>query len=221
MWTKLKIASFNGSNYKLPSYLLRRTQLDDSIPISLNDSCPCSLEQLFDDLWNVTNSFQTRIISFLYGFTASTPISFHIREVVEIAWVRNVRRLRVLGRRSNIQHLDPRFHGKLYPKSFDSTWTHSLSSFSSAHTSLTCGEEGKGRGKREEKRLNLFSTSLTGCLTSSATWEISTRENGSMIRTRFCSSKVSYNAERWFLMIGSSDNSKSPTCQFLVMIREV
>ena len=53
----------------------------------------------------------------------------------------------------------------------------------------------------------LSSTSRTGCLTSLATWAISTREYGSMIRSRFCSRRVSYSAERWFRMMGSLDSS--------------
>ena len=45
-------------------------------------------------------------------------------------------------------------------------------------------------------KTHFASTSRSGCLTISATCEISTREYGSIILTRFCSSNVSYNEAR-------------------------
>ena len=60
---------------------------------------------------------------------------------------------------------------------------------------------------------NLTSTCCAGSLIISAIWEISTRENGSITRTKFCSNNLSYKEARWFLMMGSlpSSNWKEKT----------
>mmetsp|Transcript_23598 Transcript_23598/g.60309 ORF Transcript_23598/g.60309 Transcript_23598/m.60309 type:complete len:222 (-) Transcript_23598:362-1027(-) len=56
---------------------------------------------------------------------------------------------------------------------------------------------------------SLVSTFSTGREMSEATWEISTREKGSIRRTRFCSSSVSYSDARCVAMSGSPTSSAS------------
>jgi hypothetical protein len=73
----------------------------------------------------------------------------------------NLHRLQVHRIRSNILHLDPRFRGILCPRSFDSTYHRRQLGWSVSNNSKTTRE---GRDWTY-----LFSTSLTGCFTNSAT----------------------------------------------------